>query len=252
MQVEDLGDTERGQSGLGSTGLTEIPAKAVSCVGEVEAVPRRPEGTYHSSPVASQVEQQGTTRPEDTSRNGGGILQEGNGAVSDFPDASSCEVTGERGCCFVASSKEAAEGMVNAVGHFKVTSGVYEYCPPDGVQKTVCPTGLEEMKAALASLSTCSQRELVAKRMYIDLVPVLGKQTGRAVYLLVQTSQEKLLRLRCSRAVLRQEATRLLEQGSRGRVGAVPLREPKERSERASACCKDPEHADHSVEEGDR
>ena len=72
VQVEDLGDTERGQSGLGSTGLTEIPAKAASCVGDVEAVPRRPKGTHSGNPVVSHEEQQGSSRPEDTSRNGGG------------------------------------------------------------------------------------------------------------------------------------------------------------------------------------
>ena len=79
--------------------------------------------------------------------------------------------------------------MVDAVGHFRVTGEGYEYCPPVDVERAACPNGLEEMKTALAALSTCSQRELVARWLYIELLPVLGRRTGRTVYLLAQKSQ---------------------------------------------------------------
>ena len=89
-------------------------------------------------------------------------MQEEIAAQSDFPDASSCSVTDERGCCFVASSKKCAEGMVDAVGHFRVTDEGYEYCPPVDVERAACPNGLEEMKTALAALSARTGAEVTA------------------------------------------------------------------------------------------
>ena len=185
LVVRELGETNRGQSGFGSTGVQAYPgADSEKAGGEIRHDVAASSADFVGADVG--IVDKSFSEPNAD----GGAAGAANGGAS---------------CYFATAKSKKSAGTFHVIGNEVRYSPPSDYKDMKGIPKT-----MEAAYATLQDLSTCKQREKLARMLFCDLEEQgYGRRYAVLPWLMEKTTP-KLLRLRCSAKALTKECNRIL------------------------------------------